>query len=416
MLFKLGLFLIPFENFFFAPSSGWAAIAPIAFFIYFFSKFKLIPLLIKREKKIIGFLILMICWGFLICVFEGTFNFVAIKRTVYTLGLGIIFYFSFIIRYIFKKNSIKKDVQILIYGYLLSMIIGIIQWLSYNYNLNSIIEIIQTLSKRTYIERVQFTMTEPSFISFHVYGIILIIYIFFKKIYIQPSKLHSVVLIFFPILVLVIGKSTRFIVDTIIVLFICIIYNFFSLKKISKKIKLIILCMGIFVGYILFNNREIMVQKIGKIDSRIEKIYKKGIYVDASLASRYFRINASIKGYKTNLFRTFIGYGIGNMGIPLSLGYKEAREEYKNDYLKEVEALKKFNGHSLFCMYIKIISEYGLIFLLILLISLYSSTYLLEYLIIGYLLIQFDSYSFYSIWLYLFMRKRLYNKILIKKK
>ena len=33
-LFKLGVLLIPFENFWFAPSKGWAALAPLAFFAY----------------------------------------------------------------------------------------------------------------------------------------------------------------------------------------------------------------------------------------------------------------------------------------------------------------------------------------------------------------------------------------------
>ena len=51
MLYKIGLFLIPFENFFFAPSAGWAAIAPIVFFIYFFQNIKWIGPILKKEKK-----------------------------------------------------------------------------------------------------------------------------------------------------------------------------------------------------------------------------------------------------------------------------------------------------------------------------------------------------------------------------
>lgn len=416
MLFRLGLFLIPFENFFFAPSDGWAAIAPIVFFIYFFSKFRLIPLLIKREKKIILFLTFMICWGLLMCSFEGSFNFTAIKRTFLTLGLGVIFYFSFVIRYILENNNnMKKDIQILMYAYLISMIIGVIQWLSYSYNLNELIKIIEILSKRNYGGKVQFTMTEPSFISLHIYGIILILYTFFKKKYIQPSKLHSLILIFFPILVLLIGKSIRFILDTIIVLSVYLLYSFFSLKM-NKKIKLITLYIIILIGFIVFSNREIIIYKIVKKYPRLEKIYNSGLYADASLASRYFRINASVKGYKKNILKLYIGYGIGNISIPLSLGYNEAKEEYTNDYIKEVEALKEFKEYSLFCMYIKIISEYGLIILIILLISLFSLTNLFEYIIICYLLVQFDSYSFYSVWLYFFMKKqKLCNLILGKK-
>lgn len=34
IIFSIGIFLLPFENFFFAPSSGWATVTPIIFAIY----------------------------------------------------------------------------------------------------------------------------------------------------------------------------------------------------------------------------------------------------------------------------------------------------------------------------------------------------------------------------------------------
>lgn len=75
--------------------------------------------------------------------------------------------------------------------------------------------------------------------------------------------------------------------------------------------------------------------------------------------------------------------------------------------MDEVNQLKFFNGHSLFCMYIKIISEFGIVVLGIILISLYSKKFFLEYMIILYLYLQFDSYAFYSIWFYLYLKKYL---------
>lgn len=409
MLFKLGLFLIPFENFFFAPSTGWAAIAPFIFFLYFLTKLKLIFLLVKKEKKIIMFIIFMIFWGGLIAILDGKINIYTIKRTIYTLILGLTFYFSLIIRYKIEKKDIRSDLQTLLNGYLFSILIGIVQWISYSYNLSSVIRIFQIFSKRLYIGRVQFTMTEPSFISMHIYGIILILYTFLKKIKISPTKLHRNILIAFPLLVLVIGKSTRFILDTFIILSIFFICKFFSmnLKKVTKLLYIVIM---ISVIILLFDNKNIIMEKIGKYNSRVEKIYTKGIYADGSLASRYFRVNASIKGYQKDFFRTFRGYGIGNISIPFLKGYQEAKKEYKSSYITEVEALKEFKGYSLYCMHIKLISEYGLIFFIIILINLYSTRYIFEYFVLCYLFLQFDSYAFYLIWLYLFIKNKKYMK------
>ena len=403
MLFRLGLFLIPFENFFFAPSSGWAAIAPIVFFIYFFSKFRLVPLLIKREKKIIIFLIFMICWGLLMCIFEGSFNFAAIKRTFFTLGLGVVFYFSFVIRYILEKNNIKKDMQILFFSYLISMCTGVIQYIVYKYNVISIIEIMRMISKRLYIGRVQFTMTEPSFLGQQLYGVVLYIYYLFKREKIKITNLQKIITYVFPMLGILVGRSTKFILDTGIVLLLIVCYKFYYLK-INKNLKIVICLILIVVSSSTFFFHKEIIEILGKKDPRIEKIYEKGIYADGSLASRYFRINGSIKGYKDDPKRIITGYGIGNISIPFLNGYEKAREEYKSDFLIEVDYLRYFKGANLFCMYIKIISEYGILFIIILLIILFSKKLLLEYLILIYMLIQTDSYAYYGIWLYLFIK------------
>ena len=39
-VFKLGVVMLPFENFFFAPSSGWATITPVILFIYMLLNYK----------------------------------------------------------------------------------------------------------------------------------------------------------------------------------------------------------------------------------------------------------------------------------------------------------------------------------------------------------------------------------------
>ena len=65
-LFYTGIALLPFENFFFAPSTGWAAIAPLAFFLYFIVNIRYIGNFIYKYKKIWFILI----WSFIITFFN----------------------------------------------------------------------------------------------------------------------------------------------------------------------------------------------------------------------------------------------------------------------------------------------------------------------------------------------------------
>lgn len=404
MLFKIGLFLIPFENFFFAPSIGWATIAPIVFFIYLITKIEYLLKLLKKEIKLISFCIFFFSFGIINAILHNNINLQTILRTVYTFGLGISFYFALVIRYQIENHDIKKDLNILFWAYFISMFTGIFQWIVYKYKSSTIIEIIKILSKRMYYPRVQFTFTEPSFIGFHLYGVVLIFYLFFQKENIKISKFHKVIMFGFPVINLLIGKSTKFILDSFAVIFILIVYKFIIYKQMLRiRLAIFSILMVILSGIFIYRNE--IIEIIEKKDPRIEKIYRQGIYADGSLASRWFRINGSIKGYIQEPKEIILGYGTGNISIPFLKGYEEARNEYENDFLVEVNELQYFKGHNLFCMYIKIISEYGIIMLFLILILMFSKKYLAEYLILLYLNLQSDSYAFYGIWLYLFIKK-----------
>lgn len=324
MLYKIGLFLIPFENFFFAPSAGWAAIAPIVFFIYFFQNIKWIGPILKKEKKLIIGSLVIILISFLFSLIYGT-NIKAIVRNFITYFLGITFYFSLTIRYRASKKNLQKDFNVLFLAYFLSSLVGLFQWLIYKENVKFIIKIINSISKRSYYPRVQFTFTEPSFTSMHLYGVILILYLFFKKGNIRITKLQKYCTFIFPILAIILEKSSRLILDTLVILTIIFFYKcLFSKKKIWIKFFIIINVSGILL--FTYINRDTLAVILGKKDPRIEKILNEGIYSDGSLASRYFRINASLKGYCKNKLNVITGYGIGNIKLPLLLGYEEARK------------------------------------------------------------------------------------------
>lgn len=409
MVFKIGLFLIPFENFFFAPSTGWAAIAPIVFFLYLLFNFNIFIKTLKKNYKLVIFIIVMIILGLVNSIIFKTLA-SNIIDTFRTIVLGVTFYFSLCVRYEICNKDIKKDFQYLFWGYFISSFVGIFQWIAYEYTITKFIEIIKLLSKRVYFNRPQFCFTEPSFGSAHFYGINLIIYLYFKKNNIQITKLQKYVTFIFPLLGIILSKSSRIILDTLIVISVLVFYKILQIKKIKVRILLIFSLVFFSLNVVFF--KDTFIDILGKKDPRLEKILEQGIYADTSLASRYFRINASIKGYKKSIENVVLGYGIGNAYYPMILGYDEAKKEYKNENTWEIDLLKtSVNETSMFCGYIRVISEFGILFLILILVNLYSKKYKLEYLILLYIYIQYDSYAFYSIWLYLFFKNYNWRQI-----
>ena len=109
------------------------------------------------------------------------------------------------------------------------------------------------------------------------------------------------------------------------------------------------------------------------------------------------------------MLNAFFGYGLGNSLIPLRSGYDDAMSEYKSTYLKEMLELSApdFNNDSVsYCLYIRFISEFGIILLFALFIYIKKLVknsqfkYKWELLFITlYLYVQFESYAFYSLWL-----------------
>ena len=86
-------------------------------------------------------------------------------------------------------------------------------------------------------------------------------------------------------------------------------------------------------------------------------------------------------------------------------------KNYKSDYMDEVLRLrssKTNNDNATFCLYFRIISEFGIIVFIYMIYLLVKKIKECDFkykipmvLIISYLYIQFDSYAFYSLWLLL---------------
>ena len=176
ILFKLAVFLIPFDNLFFAPSTGWATISPLLFFVYVFFNIKYLGIVLRLEINKVIFISFCVIYSFFLYLFNGI-NISNVIDSLMTLLLGICFYFALIIRYKLLGNDKIKDLKILLAGYTISFIYGLIKYIALEFNLSFILSFFNMIEKR-YYDRVSFAFTEPSFISVHIFGVLLLIYTF----------------------------------------------------------------------------------------------------------------------------------------------------------------------------------------------------------------------------------------------
>lgn len=391
LIFYIAIAFLPFENFSFAPSTGWAAITPLLFGVYLLLNLKRIPKTILKLRKIFIFFIVAICLGSLTSYLLKV-NTIDYINSFVPLILGAVSLLTFFVFYEEKKD-LRLVVNIAVIVYAIAAIVGLFEYLSFKLGNISFIDSLGSIMKRNYLDknRVQFFFTEPSFIGMHLFGVLLPLY------WLSHRKDLLFVLTLIAVEAVAFGSGVRVALDIAVV---AILYFFYTLKK-YKKLKYIpLILLVIIIGFsYLYNN-----------NARIKKIIDNGVYSDGSFASRYFRSEASIVGYTKAPLQTLVGFGMGNSLYPLHLGYDEAEAKYKSSYTREVDDLGNVNYHEdsvTYNLYTRFISEFGLILTIIAIIYLFKITKKSQlpekwlYLsVILYIYIQFESLSFYAIWLF----------------
>lgn len=396
LIFYIGVFFLPFENFFFAPSAGWAAISPVIFAIYILLNLKRVFRAIVKLKNIILFFVFAVILGSL-TAFLNNVSLLDYVNAFIPLALGAISLFSFYIFYD-KKKDLKTVVDLVVIAYAICAVIGFFEYLTIRSGNTAFRDWIGTFMKRNYLleggtGRAQFFFTEPSFIGMHIFGILLPLF------WLSRRKDLLFVIFLFLFESVYFGVGVRVIVDFAVVAMLYFGYLLIIHKK-AKFIPLILLVLGLGFSYVYNNNL------------RIQKIVKDGIYADGSLASRYFRIQSSAIGYTKAPGKTLVGFGLGNAIEPIHLGYDEAASSYTSSFTREVDALdyRKTDFHDdsvAYSLYFRFISEFGLIMTLIAIIYLVKITKesrlpqrWLYLAIILYIYIQFESLGFYALWLF----------------
>ncbi len=385
LLFYAGLVAIPFDNLVFAPSGGWATVAPIIFFLY--TCFNLPALARVRFSKPLVFAALAIitlqCVNILI--YGVTVD--ALLDALFTFVLGLFFYFALVIRYEQQKASFNKDGTILYRAYVAALVYGLI-WLFANAFSPDLIHVFQSIERR-YYSRLAFSFTEPSFISLHVFGV-LMLYTYF----VSDRKLARKMIVLgvlFIVLAVLTKSSARVMLDA--GFFFALLLLRFTVQGKRHQARTLFLWIAVVA----------IAAAVILSSTRIQSILLGGVSEDGSAASRFFRIQSMVIGFMNDPVAALFGYGPGSMHIPFLSGYDQAFATYTNAYMTEVIAL----GHAtsignIFSMPVRLASDIGLIATVVLTVLLFMQARrkgidIMVVLMTMWLYVQFDSYAFYAL-------------------
>lgn len=397
LLFFFGVFLIPFDNLKFAPSAGWATLSPYIFLLAVIlatlespvASFAVFSQLIKKTIIYVLPLALISFISFLLFGFSSKF----ILLTATKLFLGLCFFLCLCILNETYDSWLKFTFSALISGYAISLGMGLVQWISLiaGAEANAIFE---SISARSYNERIQFSFTEPSFTSSHIYGVILPLFLMsLSRIDVVSSKqLRSMLLLSFAFFIISIasGSSLRILADSILIL-VALLFIF----PLRLKIKIMISAVLCIIAIL-----PVIPQSIS---DRVDNIFTSSDddLLDASAVIRKFRVESALGGYLDSSYTVLFGYGFGNSKIAMDNGFQTAYSNLTLEY-DEIEGIKSDPDGLTYSLPIKFLVEHGALGLLFVLSVMYRRTHKLLFMTFLIVSVQFDSYAFYSLWLYLF--------------
>lgn len=396
LLFKVALFSVPFDNLVFAPSKGWATISPFIFLLYVFLNLRKLRD-IRFDKYLIAIVTVAMAitgLGWLRCGLSLS----TVVDSFGTLLLGVSFYFALRIRYEGVDSAeYNADGNLLIKAYICSFLYGV-AWFIIDSVAPGALSFFETIEARAY-SRLQFTFTEPSFISMHVFGVLLLYSCLVDDD--GVAKRMTVLGLAFVVFTLVANSSGRCTIDiAVFAILLLAKAMFFSSGHVVRNFFLVAASIGLVFALVA-------------LSPRFANILSSGFDFnsDPSLASRWFRVQAAFHAFVIDPVGAFFGYGAGNLVVPLHKGYDYAYSLYTNSYKSEVLYLKTVTEvDSLFCGPVKLISDFGFLAAVLFigyLCKRFLASRLDPFIVVMtfWLYVQFDSYAFYSIWLLLFITR-----------
>lgn len=401
-----GFFMLPFENFIIAPSSGWPALSPLVFLlalVFRSTKFSL-----DRKEVIVllfGFTLSCLGWSVSENIGGGNRNFFGdVVGGLTPLLLGLCFYRVMTV-VLSDRGFFKASLDFFFWGSVVALIASIVILVfGYLLKVGFFIEFLGFILKRNHeMYRFSFLFAEPSFVSVHVLGVLVpFAWISWRLDYKLQFKRMLGVLFCYVLVALIFMDSARFILDVVFLFFVVLFFYYSKSFLFLRSSKLFALSLVfVFFVYVTSMNLELLeVVTFGRVSGGVDIL--SIVNSDPSLASRFFRTDAVYQALIDNPIFMFTGVGFGNIGYLVDLGFYDASMNYMSNYTVEIDNIYlRGSGSNIFNMYARVVGEFGVLVALAVPLLLYSRRVAFLFFIVGWCYVQFDSYAFYGVWIYL---------------
>ncbi|WP_133119849.1 hypothetical protein [Pseudooceanicola lipolyticus] len=412
-LFIIGLYTIPFDNLSFAPSAGWATVSPFVFFVYLLLRVIIEPAsILIRPRSAVLYIVASIY--ILAPIPFGQLRLSNAMDSLATLFLGVTFYFSLCVFLRGEHERLVKMCSHIAVAYMFSLAYGVLEILTYKFHFLPLGQLFDIVEKRNYGERISFSFTEPSFISMHIFGVLLPVVLVLNRaaesdFTVKAKRRARSAFWGIMAIALIFGTSVRLLIDSTIVFLLLLAFgqirSLFGTARNAVLGIAIIAIVGVAVTPFV---------TVGKFD-RLSRILEAGsghraIGADLSLQARAFRIQALSEGILQDSHTLLFGVGMGNAYSLVNQGAAATLGKIPGlDKNTEVSSALKLNDNSFFNLHLRVVAELGLIFYLFMFGLLLRGGWLLYLLVLSWLYMQFDSYAFFGIWLYAAMSPMISN-------
>ncbi|PLS30662.1 hypothetical protein Uis1B_1489 [Bifidobacterium margollesii] len=378
----------------------WSPIAPWFFLAYSVWNWRYLRLTLRRFLPFFLFPIMLALtsiYGWQTIAVHG----MALTKSFVSILLGLACLTSLDIAFIRKRLSWRTALSVLIAAYWVAFATGVLQYLAQGGHLNwkPVRAYFVNLLHRPYIwTRPQFLFAEPSYIGMHLFGVLLPCY------WITRDRRLAVLIPTFAIGSIAMGAGTRIIIDSAVALFLWMVTSVnFRDRRATWGFVGGMAAIGIgSIGAMLFN-------------PRLNSLLTHGLLAgDGSMSARIFHALAPMWSWLHDPAHFLLGWGAGNISDAVRNGYLGARRWYDAHggiVGWEIRSLADPPADTFtMSLYSSFISEFGiLMFAVFLLMSVihvtrhhaWNRTVVVWMVLIAYLYIQFESYAFYAIPLFI---------------
>lgn len=300
-----------------------------------------------------------------------------------------------------KRVPVRTLLTTLFTAYVVAFLIGILQYIALERHLNwqPVRAYFWGALYRNYASvRPQFMFAEPSYIGMHLFGVLLPVF------WLTRDRKIGILIPIFAAGAIAMGSGTRIILDTVVATFIWLIatINFHSRKATAGFVGALGLLGAGGLSAIIIN-------------PRLNSLVTNGLLAgDGSMSARIFHMLAPMWSWKHDLPHFMFGWGAGNISNAVRTGYAGARQWYDahgGAPNTEIDGLANPPADTFtMSIYASFITEFGLFcFLAFLLLVLarvavhhgWSRRNICWFILLAYLYIQFESYAFYAIPLFI---------------